>query len=231
MINMKKLLLVILLWVWQNIIAISNCAAVCSMPNVSETNSNTRTYYQFVNVSNGVCTPAANQRLPVTFNDDGSVTIGNRRWTYSSSIGLMAQAGWVSGSDYITISSDYSLLQYNHQELIGGMVYAVTSFVIFSSHENTQENMLAYCNFLNSSTQQSAGGSNGGNTYNQPTQGKRCTKTSISDYSHCGGNGKCARCNGKGYYTDYSYGKKKNHICPTCNGTKQCPACNGKGFR
>ena len=109
MINMKKFLLVILLWVWQNIIAISNCVAVCSMPNVSETNSNTKTYYQFVNVSNGVCTPAANQRLPVTFNDDGSVTIGNRRWTYSSSIGLMAQAGWVSGSDYITISSDYSL--------------------------------------------------------------------------------------------------------------------------
>lgn len=128
MINIKKLLLVIILLVWQNIIAVSNCAAVCSMPNVSETNSNTRTYYQFVNVSNGVCTPAANQRLSVTFNDDGSVTIGNRRWTYSSSIGLMAQAGWVSGSDYITVSSDYSQLQYNHQELIGGMVYFVTCF-------------------------------------------------------------------------------------------------------
>ena len=45
MINMKKFLLVILLWVWQNIIAISYCVAVCSMPNVSETNNNTRTYY------------------------------------------------------------------------------------------------------------------------------------------------------------------------------------------
>lgn len=50
MINIKKFLLVILLLVWQNIIAVSDCAAVCSVPNVSETNSNTRTYYQFVNV-------------------------------------------------------------------------------------------------------------------------------------------------------------------------------------
>ncbi len=227
---MKKYIISFLLFILQSIGA--PVAASSFYLKTNEVNSHTITFYQFVNVSNGICTPAANQLLTVTFNDDGSITTANRQWSYCNKIGLLGHAGWINGADYITITEDYSQLQYNHQELIGGLVYFVSSFIVFSSHENSQEEMLAYCNFLNSCNQQGySGGNNGGNTYNQPSRGKRCTKTHASDTYHCGGNGVCARCNGRGWYTDYSYGKKKSYICPNCHGTKNCPACNGTGFR
>lgn len=194
---------------------------------------NTRTYYRFAQAMNGFCSPGANERLSVTFNDDGSITADNRLWTYSNSVGIIRQKGWVNGQDYITASNDLSELTFNHQELVVGNIYFVTHFIVFTDKESTAEVRLAYCNFLNSGTNNnmSSGSFGGRNNRPQSSNGRRCTKTSVSDTYHCGGNGRCAKCFGKGTYTDYSYGKRNSYICPNCNGSKMCPACNGTGYR
>lgn len=73
-------------------------------------------------------------------------------------------------------------------------------------------------------------------SYSQTTSSsstsRRCRTLHASDYAHCGGNGKCSRCNGKGRYYDTSYGNARwVDPCIHCKGDGKCPTCHGTGYR
>lgn len=73
----------------------------------------------------------------------------------------------------------------------------------------------------------------GGGTNNSSTStSRRCMKLNVSDLAHCNGDGKCARCNGKGRYYDTSFGNGRwVDPCIHCKGNGKCPTCHGTGFQ
>lgn len=74
--------------------------------------------------------------------------------------------------------------------------------------------------------------SNSGTGYSSTSSSRRCTKLNVSDLAHCNGDGKCARCNGKGRYYDTSFGNGRwVNPCIHCKGNGKCPTCHGTGYQ
>ena len=144
-----------------------------SLPKISSTNYTTQTFYQCAILSNGVCSPCANQELYVTFNDDGSITTDNRRWTYKNQVSPFVGAGWVNGLDFITISNDGSVLSASRQTYISGIAI-ITTTIFYTSSPSSQERILSFCMILNNN-RQSTPNYGGGSTI-QPNGTRTCSK-------------------------------------------------------
>lgn len=73
-------------------------------------------------------------------------------------------------------------------------------------------------------------GMDGGTSTRTGSSTKRCAKLSATDIAHCGGDGRCPKCNGnKKYYDDTLGGAHWVDPCGVCGGSGKCPSCHGTG--
>lgn len=167
-----------------------------------------KTFYRFVETSNGVTIPQDNQTLEVTFNSDGSFTVLNQTWRYKGKGGLFGLEQWVCGNDYANMTNDKSEIVFNKQALIGGLFWGTVSTIKYTDKKHSKEDMANYARLLNGA----AGSGNSNSTSVQNNSGKQNSGTQY-----------CRRCNGTGelikntYPPQYSGGNDYKKKCYKCN--------------
>lgn len=146
-----------------------------------------------------------------------------------------------SGSlDYL-LDPQYTIAQYNAQEEAEYQAVAANYTRIGKTLTREQyraikaqalQEMNSSGSSGTSSTSRASSSRSSSSSRSGSSSREHCIMTSVHDYMHCNGSGRCQRCNGKGHYTDSMFGQNVVHNpCNYCNGTGKCRGCGGTGYK